>query len=102
MKPDIKKLSEEEILKNLAKITSWKVENNKLHKLFKFKNFNQAMRFMVGVGMLCEKMNHHPEWSNVYGNVDVKLITHKVAGITELDFDLAEKMDKVAGDQIKS
>ena len=53
---------------------------------------------MVGVGVNCEKMNHHPEWSNVYGNVDVKLTTHRVAGITELDFKLAEIMDKVAGE----
>lgn len=91
---DIKKLTDEEIRLNLSKAQSWKVEEGKLHKLFKFKNFNQAISFMVSVGMECEKMNHHPEWSNVYGNVDVKLTTHRVAGITELDFKLAEKMDK--------
>ena len=92
---DIKKLSEEEIKLNLSKIPTWQIENGKLHKLFKFKDFNQALCFMVGASMVCEKMNHHPEWSNVYGNVDVKLVTHKVAGITELDFQLAEKMDKI-------
>ena len=95
---DIKKLTEEEIKFNLSKLLNWKPETGKLHKLFKFKNFNQAISFMVGVGMVCEKMNHHPEWSNVYGNVDVELITHRVAGLTELDFQLAEKMDKIAGD----
>ena len=95
---DIKKLTDEEIKLYEKRLSHWKVEDGKLHKLFKFKNFNQAMSFMVGVGMVCEKMNHHPEWSNVYGNVDVKLVTHRVAGITELDFQLAEKMDKVAGD----
>ena len=95
---DVKKLTEEEIKLNLGKLPGWKIESNKLHKLFKFKNFNQALSFMVGVAMVCEKMNHHPEWSNVYGNVDVYLVTHKVAGITELDFKLAEKMDKIAGD----
>ena len=95
---EIKKLTSEEVDVNLSKISSWHLENNKLHKLFKFKNFNQAMCFMVGVGMICEKMNHHPEWSNVYGNVDIRLVTHKVAGITELDFILAEKMDKVASE----
>ena len=94
---DIKKLQEEEIKLNLSKLSNWKVEEGKLHKLFKFKNFNQAISFMVGVGMVCEKMNHHPEWSNVYGNVDVKLVTHRVAGLTELDFQLAERMDKLAG-----
>lgn len=95
---DVKKLTDEEIKTKLTKLLNWKFENGKLHKLFKFKTFNQAMSFMVGVGMVCEKMNHHPEWSNVYGNVDVQLVTHRVAGLTELDFDLAEKMDKIAGE----
>ena len=93
---DIKKLTEEEIKLNLSKLSGWKIEGGKLHKLFKFKNFNQAMCFMVGVGMVSEKMNHHPEWSNVYENVNVHLVTHRVAGLTELDFQLAEKMDKIA------
>ena len=95
---DIKKLTEEEVQLNLGKLTGWKIETEKLHKLFKFKNFNLAISFMVGVAMVCEKINHHPEWSNVYGNVDVKLVTHRVSGLTELDFQLAEKMDKIAGD----
>ena len=47
--------------------------------------------------MICEKINHHPEWSNVYGNVDVYLTTHRVAGITELDFKLAQELDKIEG-----
>lgn len=93
---DVKKLTEDEIKLNLSKIANWKIEGNKLHKLYKFKTFNQAFRFMTGVAMVCEKMNHHPEWSNVYGNVDVKLTTHRVAGLTELDFELAEKMDKIS------
>lgn len=95
---NVKKLTEEDIKLNLSKLTGWKIENNKLHKLFKFKNFNQAICFITGTAMVCEKMNHHPEWSNVYGNVDVNLVTHRVAGLTELDFQLAEKMDKIAGD----
>ncbi len=93
---DIKKLTLEEGQLNLGKVTGWKIEGGKLHKLFKFKSFNQAISFMVGVAMVCEKMNHHPEWSNVYENVDVKLITHRVAGLTDLDFQLAEKMDKIS------
>ena len=93
-----KKLTEEEIKLNLGKLSGWKIEEGKLHKLFKFKNFNQAFSFMTGIAMVCEKMNHHPEWSNVYGNVDVFLVTHRVAGLTELDFQLAQKMDKTAGD----
>ena len=95
---DVKKLTDEEVKFNLSKLSEWKFEQGKLQRLFKFKTFNQAVSFMMGVALVCEKMNHHPEWSNVYGNVDVKLITHKVAGLTELDFQLAEKMDKIAGD----
>ena len=95
---DVKKLTDEEIKIKFTNLSSWKFENGKLHKLFKFKTFNQAICFMTGTAMVCEKINHHPEWSNVYGNVDVELITHKVAGLTELDFALAEKMDKIAGE----
>ena len=93
---DIKKFTEEEVKFNLGKIPTWKLEQGKLKKLFKFKTFNQAFSFMTGVAMVCEKMNHHPEWSNVYGNVNVELVTHRVAGLTELDFKLAEKMDEAA------
>jgi 4a-hydroxytetrahydrobiopterin dehydratase len=92
---EIKKLNEAEIKVNLERLRDWKLENGKLHKLFKFKTFRDAFQFMTGVAIESEKLNHHPEWSNVYGNVDVKLITHKVAGITELDFKLAEKMDEI-------
>lgn len=91
----VKKLTSEEIDLNLKRLKNWDLSNGKLHKLFKFKDFKEAINFMVTVGIKCEKMDHHPEWSNVYGNVDVKLITHSVAGITELDFLLAEHMDKV-------
>lgn len=99
---DIKKLTEEEIKINLSKLNNkWEVKDGKLHRLFKFKNFNHAMSFMVSVGMECEKMNHHPEWFNVYSNVDVKLATHRVAGITELDFTLASKMDELAKNYLK-
>jgi len=93
---DVKKLTEKEVLSKITTLNRWKLEGGKLHKLFKFKNFNQAISFMVSVGMVSEKMNHHPEWSNVYGNVDVKLVTHRVAGITELDFELAKNMDEIA------
>ncbi len=95
---DIKKLTEEEIKTKLTKLLNWEVKDNKLHKLFKFKTFNQAFSFMTSTAVICEKMNHHTEWKNVYGNVDVELITHRVAGLTELDFELAEKMDKTAGE----
>lgn len=94
---DVNKLKDEEVKLNLSKLSGWELKDGKLHKLYKFKTFNQAFSFMTGVAMVCEKMNHHPEWYNVYGNVDVKLVTHRVAGLTELDFKLASSMDKIAG-----
>lgn len=93
---EIKKLNEDEIKLNYTRLRNWQIKDGKLHKLFKFKTFREAFQFMTGVAIESEKLNHHPEWSNVYGNVDVKLITHKVAGLTELDFKLAEKMDEIS------
>ena len=67
-----------------------------LHKSFKFKDFNEAWGFMARVALLAEKMDHHPEWTNVWNRVDVTLSTHSAGGLTELDVKLAEAMDKIA------
>ena len=64
---------------------------------FIFKNFNQAFGWMTQVAMIAEKMDHHPEWSNVYNRVSVVLSTHSVEGLSQLDIALAKKMNKLAG-----
>lgn len=75
---------------------NWKEESNTLTKSFKFKDFVEAWSFMTKVAMVAEKMNHHPEWSNVYNTVNIKLTTHdKGNTITEKDRKLAEKIDKL-------
>ena len=74
----------------------WNLEQDKLHRVFKFKNFVEAFGFMSQIAILAEKMDHHPEWSNVYSRVEVFLTTHDAGGITELDFELAAKMDRLA------
>jgi 4a-hydroxytetrahydrobiopterin dehydratase len=81
----------------LKKNTSWKKVRGRsaLQKSFKFLNFSEAFGFMTRVALVAEKMDHHPEWSNVYNRVDVVLSTHDAGGITELDFKLAETMDKL-------
>jgi 4a-hydroxytetrahydrobiopterin dehydratase len=66
-------------------------------KTFTFKNFNEAFGFMTRAALVAEKMDHHPEWSNVYKTVSVTLSTHDAGGLTELDIQLAEAMDKIAG-----
>ena len=73
----------------------WKIVHNKLYKKFVFVDFVEAIGFMTRVAIVAEKMNHHPEWSNVYKMVEVHLTTHSSGGITELDFALANKMEKL-------
>jgi 4a-hydroxytetrahydrobiopterin dehydratase len=66
-------------------------------KTFQFKSFNQAWGWMSRVALFCEKTGHHPEWSNVYGRVEVTLSTHSAGGVTEKDIALAGKMDDYSG-----
>lgn len=74
----------------------WQIRDAKLHKIFSFKNFIEAFGFMTRVALRAEKMNHHPEWSNVYKQVEVNLTTHEVNGISEKDFELADIIEKLA------
>lgn len=64
-------------------------------KTFRFKNFREAWGFMSEAALVAEKMDHHPEWANVYGKVEVTLTTHSAHGVTELDIKLAQKMDEI-------
>ncbi len=83
----------------LAKLNGWSDVSGRdaITRKFTFKNFNEAFGFMSRVALVAEKMDHHPEWSNVYKTVDVTLSTHDAGGLTELDVKLAEAMDKIAG-----
>ena len=83
------RLSESDIKKELEKLVGWNVKNDKLHKEFQFDNFNQAFGFMTRAAMEIEKMNHHPEWFNVYNRITVDLTTHDAGGITNNDVNLA-------------
>ena len=92
----IDKLSVSEVNAGLADIGDWALEDGKLTREFKFGNFVEAFAFMTGAALQAEKMNHHPEWSNVYNKVRVQLVTHEAGGITERDFELARKMNGLA------
>ena len=94
------KLSDTEIQAGLAARPGWTLVAGKLHREYKFTNFIQAFGFMTSAALVAERMNHHPEWFNVYGTVRVDLTTHDVGGISQLDFKLAEKMDALATDKI--
>ena len=74
----------------------WRMDEVSLHAQWKFKDFAQAMAFMNAVAEVAERMNHHPEWTNVYNRVSVRLTTHDAGGLTQLDFELAQAMDALA------
>lgn len=75
----------------------WKEENNRLKKTFKFGDFTEAFSFMTRVAFVAEKMNHHPQWTNVYNTVSFELSTHDAGDIvTKIDHQLAEAIDKLA------
>lgn len=84
------KLSAEQVRIRLVDIPGWSFENNKLKREFLFDNFVQAFGFMSQMALVSEKLNHHPEWLNVYKKVIIELITHDAGGITELDFKWAK------------
>mgnify|MGYP000639768059 CR=1 FL=1 len=90
------KLSDEQIQTALQDLEGWSVVDGKLHKEFQFSDFNEAFGFMARASMHIEKMNHHPEWFNVYATVEVTLATHDAGGVTELDITLARFMDETA------
>ena len=89
------KLSSEEIQKELKELTGWSLVNGKLHKDFEFTDFNQAFGFMTRAAMEIEKMNHHPEWFNVYNRLSVDLMTHDAGGITHNDINLAKILNSL-------
>jgi 4a-hydroxytetrahydrobiopterin dehydratase len=92
-----KKLSTDAIEVGLDELEGWTLLDEKLHREFRFESFIAAFGFMTSAAIEAEKMDHHPEWFNVYNKVSVDLTTHDAGGITELDFQLAKKMNKLAG-----
>lgn len=91
----VEKMNRDQVEQKLKDLPGWVLKNEKLHRELKFKNFVEAFGFMSQAAILAEKMNHHPEWSNVYSNVVIDLATHEVDGISQRDFDLASQMNDV-------
>ena len=92
-------LTTEELAAALGGLDGWTLEDGgkAITRHFKFKGFNGAFSFMTASALTAEKMDHHPEWSNVYNRVEVRLTTHDSGGVTELDIALAKAMDAAAG-----
>jgi 4a-hydroxytetrahydrobiopterin dehydratase len=93
------KLSGEARKQALARLKGWSEAGGRdaISRKFVFADFNQAFGFMTRAALVAEKMDHHPEWFNVYKTVEVTLSTHDAGGVTEKDVQLAEAMDKLAG-----
>lgn len=86
-------LPEEEIRKRLAEVRGWSRDGNAITRTWKFKDFPEALAFINRVGELAESMNHHPDIHNSWATVQLSLTTHDRGGLTNLDFDLAKKID---------
>ncbi|WP_269931865.1 4a-hydroxytetrahydrobiopterin dehydratase [Aminobacter sp. HY435] len=93
------KLGAAEVKEALASLEGWALASDGLSiaRSFVFRNFSEAFAFMTRVAMAAEKLDHHPDWSNVYKTVDVKLNTHDAGGLTELDMKLAKRMNAYFG-----
>jgi 4a-hydroxytetrahydrobiopterin dehydratase len=86
-------LSAETLAARLAELDGWSLRDERLYKQFGFPDFVRAFGFMTRVALEAEKLDHHPDWSNVYAKVDVSLWTHDAGGITEYDLELARRMN---------
>lgn len=77
----------------LAELEGWRHVGDHIEKTYRFSNFVRAFGWMASAALCAERLNHHPEWKNVYNRVDVQLSTHDAGGLTKLDFELAKQMD---------
>ena len=90
-------LQNEELKELVAKIPGWEINSRQIQREFNFTNFIEAFSFMTKVALICEKYNHHPNWENVYSKVMIRLNTHDLGGITNLDQTLASEINKLFG-----
>jgi len=90
----MKTYSQESVQTALEGLNNWEFKNNGIEKEFNFKNFTEALGFIVQVGVNAEKSNHHPELFNVYNKVTIRLTTHDSGGVTDKDIDLAKAIEK--------
>ncbi|MEP9387310.1 4a-hydroxytetrahydrobiopterin dehydratase [Mesorhizobium sp. KR9-304] len=93
------KLGRQAVEEAMAGLDGWTVAGDGLSisRSFTFRNFSEAFAFMTRSALAAEKLDHHPDWSNVYKTVDVRLSTHDAGGLTALDFELARRMNRYAG-----
>jgi 4a-hydroxytetrahydrobiopterin dehydratase len=88
-------LGERDLAAALGELRGWTVVNGKLHRELQFKNFVEAFGFMTTVALIAERLNHHPEWANVYHRVVIDLVTHDAGGITSVDVEFARAINRL-------
>lgn len=91
----MKKLSEKEINDYLEGLEGWTYNDNSLQTSFEFENFKEAFTLMTRIAFEAEAQNHHPDWNNVYNQLEISLSTHDAGGVTEKDFKLAKAIEKI-------
>jgi 4a-hydroxytetrahydrobiopterin dehydratase len=91
----MKKLTDFEIARKLESLEDWDFYDNALNTDFEFDNFKDCMSAMNRIAFECEALNHHPEWTNIYNTLDIKLTTHDANGVTLLDFKLASIINQI-------
>jgi 4a-hydroxytetrahydrobiopterin dehydratase len=87
----------DDIQKRLAVLPSWEYRDNALQRELRFPTFAEAFAFMTRVAFVAERRNHHPDWSNVYDRVTIRLTTHDAGGVTEQDFEMAAEISTIDG-----
>ena len=92
----MEKLTDSQIAEHMKALPDWELGDDRIKRTFRFKDFVEAFGFMSSAALVAERMNHHPEWKNVWATVDVELSTHDAGGLTELDMKLAAEMDALA------
>ncbi len=90
------RLTDAQITEALSRLPEWRFESGALHRSYRFPDFVRAFSFMTACALRIQEMDHHPEWSNVYGSVEVRLVTHDAGGVTQRDVDLAGRMEALA------
>ena len=88
-------LRDRELKELVVKIPGWEIKSKHIQREFNFANFIEAFSFMTKIALICEKYNHHPNWENVYSKVIIRLNTHDLGGITNLDQTLASEINKI-------
>lgn len=93
----MKVLSEQEITERLKEFEGWDYTDGALHTIFEFENFKEAFSAMTRIAFEAERLQHHPEWSNIYNSLEIFLFSHDADGVTEKDFELAKIIDELNG-----